>query len=176
MKSIYYFCTDAEKFTCETVVFRVFIGTSKREQIRKSLLESYCADCGYFFRQRDDDSDFWLKTLSRDLRPDSNAPELYVKSASINVCTLYRLIIDGELSAYSAKVCHTIGRHKILNLCDAKYFAEHIGSVSPTSAFSLRRKYLSHGMMRESDKAVFAIVGVLLLFILDAIVSNVFGL
>lgn len=176
MKSIYYFCKDAEKFTCETVVFRVFIGTSKREQIRKSLLECYCADCGYFFRQRDEDSDFWLKKLSQDLRPDSKAPELYVKSASINVCTLYRLIIDGELSAYSAKICHTIGRHKILNLCDAKYFAEHIFSAKPSPRPELKRKYLSRRVLRESDKAIFAIVGIILLFVLDAIVSNVFGL
>ena len=176
MKKIYVFTRDSEKFTCETVVFRVFVGKSRREQVRASLLECFCNDMGYFWRIKDDDTDFWLESKAAEIRPSSEVPLLHVKRASVNVCTLYRLIMDGELEAYEANLPISNSLYKVISICDAKYFAEHIFSAKPSLRPELKRKYLSRSNWSEGKKAIACCTGVLMLIILDALFGVLTGL
>lgn len=176
MKKIYVFTRDSVKFTCETVVFRVFVGKSRREQVRASLLECFCNDMGYFWRIQDDDTDFWLETKAQEIRPSSEVPLLHVKRASVNVCTLYRLIMDGELEAYEANLPVTNSLYKVISICDAKYFAEHIFSAKPSPRPELSRKYLSRSNWSEGKKAIACGAGVLMMIILDALFGVLTGL
>lgn len=176
MKSIYVFCEDAEKFTYETVVFRVFVGTSRREQIRASLLECFCNDMGYFWRIQDADTDFWLESKAREIRPASESPLLHVKRASVNVCTLYRLIMDGELEAYEANLPISNSLYKVISICDSQYFAERIFTAKPSPRPELKRKYLNRSNWSEGRKAIVCAVGVFLMIVLDALFGILTGL
>lgn len=176
MKKIYVFTRDSEKFTCETVVFKVFVGKSRREQVRASLLECFCNDMGYFWRIQDDDTDFWLESKAAEIRPSSEVPLLHVKEASVNVCTLYRLIMDGELEAYEANIPVSNSLYKVISICDSKYFAEHIFSAKPSPRPELKRKYLSRSNWSEGKKAIACCAGVLMLIILDALFGVLTGL
>lgn len=175
MKQIFLFCKDAEQFNSETVVFRLSVGKSSREQTKCALLEQFANDCGYFMRKRDEDTDFWLLCLSKALRPDSQFPMLHVKQATMSVTKFYELIMSGHLDDYCKSLNYEKGTHKLISMLDNAYSFHKISKKKYGACANFSRKNLSQRFGTDWRDFVLCMIGLAGVMFLDAFISNLFN-
>lgn len=145
MKTYYLFVPDGDNLTVNSVVVWFFAGSSRREQTRLKLLETYAYDVGAFLRKRDEDTDFWLISHAKSLFPDSNCPLLHLTSARMSVIDLYQKVIDGSLDIYVRNKEKQKNTFQTLSILDANFMRSHSRKNVIHRVPNSRRNYLSLG-------------------------------
>lgn len=163
MKSYYLFTRDSVKFTCDTVLLRVGVGSSDRCLMKLRLIEQYALDNDFFFRKIDEDTTFWIEQKAKELRPNSNCPTLWLRSAQVDVEKLFNIIVDGRLEIFENSLEYSKQQFKILPILDESYCNHHNFIDQKRVAPFLQRRNLSR---KHSEELVNAVAGVLLLFLL----------
>lgn len=176
MKTIYLFTKDSERFTSETVLIWLSVGSSQRSLVKLRLVEQFCIDCGYFLRVRDDDTDFFYMERARQLRPESNMPSQYLRQASMSIESFYKMIIDGRLEVFCQSLTLPKSFFRNISLIDEKYSRKHLDNLKPNLAPFCQRKYLSKKNTDELIKTVACIAALFVLFLLDAFGSHILNL
>lgn len=176
MKQKYALVRSVTKFNTDTVIFHLFVGSSSRDQIRKALIERFCDDMGFFFRIEDEDTSNLLEQRAHELRPESRFPLLWVKSASMGIERFYRELRDSNIECIEQRTMDEKGHQDLLHVLDAEYYFKKSRKTTNPSANQSQRKNLSQREKDERDLSIAMAVCLVALFILDIIVSNVFGI
>lgn len=175
MKAQFCFVRNTGKWSPDVVIFHVFVGAARREQVRRQLLDCYAADCGYFFRQWDEDTDFWLIQKAKEVFPKSNFPLIRFKSVSIGIMEFYRMVVEGKIEDYERNSKFPKGHFRIIT----KFDTEILPPPTVDNVIHLpsrpKRKNLKSILGDEEVKAAISFALILILIMLDAIVSNLIG-
>lgn len=98
MKTYYCFIPTTGKLDAQSKVFKVAVGISNRDQVKRQLVDLYACDCNLFFRVWDDTTEFELKCR---MSQSPDASFLFgrgLKVIHVSICQLYKAIIDGSVS------------------------------------------------------------------------------
>lgn len=173
MKKKYCFLRDAEKLQPDSVVFCLFIGSSRRDQVKKTLLECFANDIGAFFRQWDEDTDFYLESLAKNLRPQSKVPLLWVKKKYCSISDFYRTLQDKNIEIIEREVFESANRFIPFIHLDLQFYRNHIKKQVIHRAPSERRKYLSHDKGSELSRVCLSFLLIIGLFLVAAWIEGV---
>ena len=173
MVKYYVYCECQGNIKTDTQVFKVKVGSSRRDRVKCSLLENYAEDMGFFFRPYDEITENWLIVKSKSLFEGSERVGLLCGSVLISVQDLYRHIIDGDL--HTVKPSSNYVRNLFLTkicLYPAVNLRKKFGTIFD-SATTYPRKNLSP---RHEDQVSHALVSfglITLLFIIGAILEGI---
>lgn len=172
MVRYYVYCECQGDIKPDTQVFKVKVGSSRRDRVKCSLLENYAEDMGYFFRPYDEITKNWLILRSKSLIQGSERVGLFYQSIRITVQELYRHILDGDLDTVkpSSNYIHNLFLSKIC-LYPAVNLRKKLGTVfDPATTFP--RKNLSRRQESIEMSAVVGIIAVSVLFVIGAILEG----
>lgn len=157
-------------------VYVIWCGDSLRELSKLYLIQNFCDDCNWYFAKWSPavDSELDKKTIWSQADGSRIARPYRMISLSVSAC--YDAIIDDSFAAIerestmtpSEKWCrfhNTIAYNQQMNV-------RKRGTTRPPST----RKYLSHRKREQGIQVAISIAFILGVFIIDAIVTNLFGL
>lgn len=173
MVKYYVYCECQGEKNPDAQVFKVKVGSSRRDRVKCSLLENYAEDMGYFFRPYDEITTNWLILRNERLFKGSEQVGLFYGSVLISVQELYRHIIDGDLHTVKPRsnYVHNLFRTKIC-LYPAVNLRKKFGTIfDPAKTFP--RKNLSRRQESIEMSALVGIVFITLLFIFGAILEGI---
>lgn len=167
MRRKYCLVRNPEAFSPETVVFCLWVGTSSREQTYLALVESYCMDLGWFLRPWDEDTNFWLISKCKPIRPSSKFPQLWQRMAQMSMRSFYKILMEQNLDQYESTLKYPPRFITTISTIDEAFFwslrseiqngiKKASSSRSAERALSVARKYLSNAEDREK---LFGVVG-----------------
>lgn len=172
MVKYYCFFKDVERFRPDSYVFKVKIGQSHRDQVKRSLLENFANDCGYYFRPWDDLTLSELILRSTGSWHGSLSVDTMYQTIGISVHDLYHAIIDGRLE--SLRPCSNFIRNRfrlISMLCPASFTKSSIQKTrNPRQPLS--RINLSPRQEWVSMNALVGMGAVVILFLLGALLEG----
>lgn len=153
-------------------VYVVWVGSSLRESTKLALVEEFCKDCGWYFKQWSPLVDSALEKRKKFLRVDGNrtAPALTFHSLNIDQC--YDAIIDDSWATIEANHVMTPQEKFMRFRNDPSFLLSFHRKQCNTSCSPSERKYLSHRKRESVSQLVCAIGLGFVLFLLDAFVSN----
>lgn len=158
------------------VVYQVWAGSSLRESAQLTLVEEYCKDVGWYFQRWSAkvDSALALRTKMQPVDGCKTARPYRMISISISEC--YHAIIDDSWLTLIANHPMTQAEiHDRLRL-NPVYLLNFNAKSCTTSCPPSFRKYLSHRFRSERVKAGAGMVGIIAIFIIDLIVTKLFGI
>lgn len=183
MRSKYCLVRNPEQFNPETVVFCLWVGTSAREQTYLALVESYCLDLGWFFRPWDVDTDFWLISKCKPIRPSSKFPHLWQRMAQMSMRSFYKILMEQNLDQFETTLKFPSRFITTISTVDEAFFwslrseiqngfKKASSSRSAGRALSVARKYLNNAEDREK---LFGVVGfgllILVLYVYSVLIQ-----
>lgn len=173
MVRYYVYCESQGISNPDAQVFKVKVGSSRRDRVKCSLLENYAEDMGYFFRPYDEITTNWLILRNERLFKGSEQVGLLCGSVLISIQDLYRHIIDGDLHTVkpSSNYVHNLFRTKIC-LFPAINLRKKFGTVFD-SATTFPRKNLSRRQESIEISAIVGLVATLGLFLLGALLEGI---
>ncbi len=154
-------------------VYHVMVGTSEREQIKFALVREFCEDTGVYFRRWSDDVDKalafaangWTSPFSLSIDP--------FRHVSVNIETLYQLIIDDSFAKFESKAPATKTELWLQFQKDPQGILRKSAAVSNTPCPALKRKNLSFDRLTDGGKFLVGSMLVLIIFVLHAYVGHV---
>lgn len=166
MKTKYCFIRNPHHFTREDVVYVVYVGTSEREQVLLTLISEYVKDTGIYFKKWSNTVDITLLELRSHLFPNSIQTRFYLRTASVNVSDLYRLIIDDSWSSFEETLTTPTAKFHLISMLSPTFFFANSPVGKKSFASSAKRKNLSQNGDSELVSAVvnFGLILVLFLF------------
>lgn len=176
MKQKFALVRSVAKFSTDTVIFHLFVGSSSRDQIKLHLVEQFCDYMGYFLRIEDEDTCYLLELKARELRPESRLPMLWIKSVSWDIQRFHRELMKSNLDVIEKNILTTRANRDMLHVLDADYFFNHSQISTIPRANQSIRKNLSQETEGIKDTLLGAAIWLSAIFLLDVLVSNVFGL
>ena len=172
MVKYYVYCESQGDKNPDAQVFKVKVGSSRRDRVKCSLLENYAEDMGYFFRPYDEITSNWLILRNERLFKGSEQVGLLYGSVLISIQDLYRHIIDGDLHTVkpSSNYVHNLFLTKIC-LFPAVNLRKKFGTVfDPATTFP--RKNLSRRQESIETSAIVGIVASVILFLVGALLEG----
>lgn len=173
MKKYYVYCECQGEKHPDAQVFKVKVGSNRRDRVKCSLLESYAEDMGYFFRPYDEIAANWLILRNERLFKGSEQVGLLYGSVLISIQDLYRHIINGDLHTVkpSSNYVHNLFRTKIC-LYPAVNLRKKFGTIFDT-ATTFPRKNLSRRQESIETSAIVGLIATLGLFLLAALLEGI---
>lgn len=153
-------------------VFVVWVGSSLRESAKLSLVQEFCKDVGWYFKQWSPVVDSVLIQRAKSMRVDGNKTAKPFTMMEISISTCYQTIIDDSWVALESSYVMTPQEKFMRFRNDPKFLLSMNLKKRTTTCSPSTRKYLS----RASGKAFYgltpAIVVIVILIVLDACVTN----
>lgn len=167
------FCLVREPGTlnCGSTVYVVWVGSSLRESTYFSLVQEFCKDLGWYFKQWSDEVDSALELRARYSRVDGTQGVSPLRFISISIWVCYQTIIDDSWAKLDAQsmMSHHERVFRFRRDPDNLFQLHHISR--DTLRQPIKRKHLSHTYKAGLHHVSALCLGAAMLFILDAIVS-----
>lgn len=153
----YYCYTEETGMLCPSSrVFKVAVGDNDRDQVKKSLVDSYALDCGFYFRIWDDATEFDLSKRCA-AEPRAGYPVGHpFQVIHLSIRDLYRHIIDGDLHCVQNSVNSHRNFLRMASVISPDFFVQINRRKATPAAQSPTRKYLSHVL---PDDMISTIIG-----------------
>ena len=172
MVKYYCFFKDCGRFSPDSIVFKVKVGTTHRDQVKRSLLENFAEDCGYYFRPWDDVTQSELILRSNGSWHGYNVVDVLYSTVVVSVAELYKSIIDGTLDYIKPDSVYNRNRFRLLSsLCPA-FLSSKSSSHCNTSRQPQIRKNLSPQGEWVLFNAAFGMLASVILFLLGALLEG----
>lgn len=172
MVKYYCFFKDCGRFSPDSIVFKVKVGNTHRDQVKRSLLENYAQDCGYFFRPFDDVTHSELILRCGGSMRGSNGVDVLYSTVVVSVAELYKSIIDGTLDQYKPNSVYNRNRFRLLSILCPAFLSSKSSSNCNTSRQPQRRKNLSPQGEWVLFNAAFGMLASVILFLLGALLEG----
>lgn len=172
MVKYYCFFKDCEKFSPNSLVFKVKIGISHRDQVKRSLLENFAQDCGYYFRPWDDVTHSELILRSKSSWQGSSGVDVLYSTVVVSVAELYKYIIDGTLDYIKPDSVYNRNRFRLLSILCTAFLSSKSSSNCNTLRQPQRRKNLSPQGEWVLFNAAFGLLACFILFLLGALLEG----
>lgn len=173
MKRKYCLIRREGDLTIESFVYVVWVGSSLHESTRLALVEEFCKDCGWYFKQWCPDVDRMLEHRARYSRVDGTrcAPAYQMIAIGIEKC--YQTIVDDSWRALEASRVMTPQETFMRFRHDPSFLRRFNRQKRSTTCPPYRSKYLSLGMNNAFYGLAGPIAFIVALMVLDALVSNI---
>lgn len=172
MVKYYCFFKNVDRFRPDSTVFKVKIGQSHRDQVKRCLLENYAADCGFFFRPWDDITHSELILRSTGSWHGSLSVDVLCQTVTITVADLYKAVIDGRLDSLKPDSIYLRNRFRLLSILCPAFSVKNKSEKSPIPRQPQVRKNLSPRQEWISINAAVGMAGIVILFILGALLEG----
>lgn len=170
---VHFFCfiEDPRNLRAGSRVFKVKVGDSQRDQIKRTLVDCYATDTNAFFRLWDADTDFFLSHQTH-IKPRDHAS----MSAGLNVIvtdirTLYRNIVSGTLDSIKNPNYVTQNAFRMMSILSPLFFMKNHTARRATHVPPVARKNLSVRPCREDNLAAIGFALMALLYWLGSLVG-----
>lgn len=174
MKSYYCFIREFGSMKPGSFVYHVAVGTSWREQAKLDLVRHYAEDTCSYFKLWSAQVDSGLLNAEKQFRSCGCFTTSPFRHARISITELFKMIIDDSFDQFEANLPAT--QFEIwLSFHDNPDFLQryHHNHVLQ-NALPHRRKNLSLGRLTDVKRAVLAVGGIILLFLIDAFMCNTY--
>lgn len=153
-------------------IYVVRVGSSLREFAKYRLVEEFCKDNGLYFEKWSTEVDSFLDEKQNRYRKNGNVFASCFFRESVTISDLYRMLIDDTFDAFEAK--HVATPFEVWMEChnEPEYIQRMNNLKVSRHANPSQSKNLSFSKRVERVQAVACMVGVLILILVDAIVSN----
>lgn len=169
---VHYYCfiEDASCIRPDTKIFKVKIGSSRRDQTKRQLLDCYACDTGAFFRVWDADTDFFLSHGTTQKPVDLHTQNFGLSVVVTDIHTLYRNIINGTLSSLVNPPHVARNAFRMMSILSPSFFINNRPKAIKPSVPPVKRKNLSVRPTREDTIAAVAFALLALLYWLGSLV------
>lgn len=153
MKTNYCFIPIVGQLTAESKIFRVSVGISQRDQIKRQLIDCYSCDCGLFWRVWDDTTEFEIKCRMSQ-SPDSRflvGRGLIV--INVSVSQMYDAIINNTLDSLSNPPRVNLNYFRLNSTLSPRFFFLNQGGKKVLPRAYSTRKNLSPRPSSEDNIA-----------------------
>lgn len=162
---VYYYCfiEDASCIQPDTKIFKVKIGSSNRDQIKRQLVDCYSCDTGAFFRIWDADTDYFLSHGATTKPADLLSQNFGFSVVVTDIHTLYRNILNGTLSSLVNPPHVARNAFRMMSILSPSFFLKNRPKGAQPSVPPVKRKNLSSRPTREDTIAAvgFALMAIL---------------
>lgn len=172
MVKYYCFFKNCGQFSPNSIVFKVKVGTTHRDQVKRSLLENFSQDCGYYFRPWDDITQSELILRSSGSWQGSSGVDVLYSTVVVSVAELYKSIIDGTLDQYKPSSVYNRNRFRLLSILCPAFLSSKSSSNCNTSRQPYQRKNLSPQGEWVLFNAAFGMLASVILFLLGALLEG----
>lgn len=157
-------------------VYVVWVGSSLREQTKFTLVKEFCKDVGWFFKPWSDKVDSEIIQRSAAHRIDGNPIAKPYSFINLSIKDCFQHIIDDDWITLEDSQVMSESERRLRFQYDPRKLQASTNQKRVTSRQPITRQYLSYWEQQQPRNAVLGVAGVLLMIIIDAIVSNLFGL
>lgn len=171
MVHFYCFIEDPCYLQAGSRVFKVKVGDSQRDQVKRVLVDCYATDTNAFFRLWDADTDFYLANQLHTTPRDNASLSSGLNVIVTDIRTLYRNIISGTLDNIrnSPNVARNVFR--MMSILSPSFFLENHSARRATRVPPVARKNLSVRPCREDNFAAVGFALMALLYWLGSLVG-----
>lgn len=172
MLTKYYFIRDVSHINTETVIFRLFVGESKRERdaLRELSHLSSFMDFGLILYTEEVAETLWK--IGEKLFIGARCPIIHFRSKEIGVCELVSMIRKKELVAYEGTIQPSRYYFQTLSVLENEIFvANMIKKINHHLPTGLR-KYLSHNEHVSKVKACISCAIVVIVFLIAGYIEG----
>ena len=170
---VHYYCfiEDADSIQPDTKIFKVKIGSSQRDQIKRQLLDCYACDTNAFFRVWDADTDFFLSHGATTKPADLLGQNFGLSVVVTDIHTLYRNIINGTLSSLVNPTHVARNAFRMMSILSPSFFIKNRPQGAQPSVPPVKRKNLCVRPTREDSIAAVGFALLALLYWLGSLVG-----
>lgn len=172
MVKYYCFFKECEQFSPNSLVFKVKVGISHRDQVKRSLLENFAQDCGFYLRPWDDVTHSELILRSNGSWQGTSGVDVLYSTVVVSVAELYKSIIDGTLDQYKPSSVYNRNRFRLLSILCPAFLSSKSSSNCNTSRQPQRRKNLDPRGEWVLFNAAFGMLACVILFLLGALLEG----
>lgn len=172
MVKYYCFFKECGQFSPDSIVFKVKVGTTHRDQVKRSLLENFAQDCGYYFRPWDDLTQDELILRSNGSWQGSSGVDVLYSTVVVSVSGLYQSIIDGTMDQIKPTSNYVHNRFRLLSILCPAFLSSKSSSHCNTSRQPHQRKNLSPQGEWVLFNAAFGMLASVILFLLGALLEG----
>ena len=153
-------------------VYVVWVGSSLRESEYLALVECFCKDCGWYFRQWSANVDSALLLRSKISRADGTKTAQPYRMISLSISECYQTIIDDSWASLEANRVMSPQEKFMRFRNDPHYLMAMNNSKRITSCSPSKSKYLSLRKRCKRHPLATALAGIVLIILADAFVST----
>ena len=152
-------------------VFKVKVGDSHRDQVKRVLVDCFSTDTNAFFRLWDADTDYFLANQLHTLPRDHAGMSSGLNVIVTDIQTLYRNIVSGTLDSLSNPPCVTRNAFRMLSILSPSFFMRNHTARRAPHVPPVKRQNLSVRPTREDSMAAIGFALMALLYWLGSLVG-----
>lgn len=157
-------------------VYQVWVGSTDPELQKLLLVQEYCKDVGWYFKKWSRNVDSALEKRTKLTRVDGARCVTPYRMISITIQECYQHILDDSFSALETNSVMTPQEKAWRFRFNPAFLQRKNAQNRNTTCPPQRRKYLSHSQGKGFYNVGLNLTLAILLLILDAIVTKIFGL
>lgn len=171
MVHFYCFIEDPCNLQAGSRVFKVKVGDSQRDQVKRVLVDCYATDTNAFFRLWDADTDYFLASQLHTKPRDHAGMNSGLDVIVTDLRTLYRHILDGNLDSIKNPTYVTRNAFRMMSILSPSFFLKNLSARRAPSVPPVARKNLSVRPCREDNIAAIGFALMALLYWLGSLVG-----
>lgn len=152
-------------------VFKVKVGASQRDQVKRVLVDCFATDTNAFFRLWDADTDYYLAHQTHTQPRDHASMSSGLNVIVTDIQTLYRNIVSGTLDSLSNPPRVARNAFSMLSILSPSFFMRNHTARRAPHVPPVPRKNLSVRPTREDSMAAIGFALMALLYWLGSLVG-----
>ena len=170
---VHYYCFIEKPFNLQagSHVFKVKVGDSQRDQVKRVQVDCYATDTNAFFRLWDADTDYFLASQTHTKASDHASMSSGLCVIVTDIRTLYRNIVSGTLDSISNPPQVTRNLFRMMSILSPSFFLENLSARRATHVPPGKRQNLSVRPCREDIIAAVGFALMALLYWLGSLVG-----
>ena len=153
-------------------VFKVKVGDSRRDQVKRVLVDCFSTDTDAFFRLWDADTDFFLANQLHTKPRDHASMSSGLNVIVTDIQTLYRNIVDGTLDSLNNPPRVAQNAFRMMSMLSPSFFIKNRPKAIKPSVPPVPRKNLSVRPTREDSMAAIGFALMAILYWLGSLVCG----
>lgn len=152
-------------------VFKVKVGDSQKDQIKRALLDCYSTDTNAFFRLWDADTDYFLAHQTHTAPRDHASMSSGLVVIVTDIRTLYRNIVSGTLDSISNPPQVARNAFRMMSILSPSFFLKNFSARRAPHVPPVARQNLSVRPCSEDNIAAIGFALMALLYWLGSLVG-----
>lgn len=172
MKSYYYFVRRPSGFSRKDVVYKVYAGKEREEQVLLALVQEYCKDCGLYFQVVSDVSDNTVRMLARSIFGSSIFALNMMRMKTISIGECYSRIVSDCWSDIEDSMIESTAFFHHLDCYGVRFNNSSSLFKRKKSCPPVQRKNLSQDNQEQLQVAMIGFGLILAVFLIAAKIEN----
>lgn len=171
MVHFYCFIENPGNLQAGSRVFKVKVGDSQHDQVKRVLVDCYSTDTNAFFRLWDADTDYFLSHQTHTQPRDHASMSSGLIVIVTDIRTLYRNIVSGTLNSISDPAHVARNAFRMMSILSPSFFLKNLSARRATHVPPVKRQNLSVRPSREDHIAAIGFALMALLYWLGSLVG-----